>query len=144
MIDVGTEEKLEKLVRLLSSDKEGEVVAAARAIQRTLSNAGSDIHELAERIKGGKLSEAEMRKIYDAGVKDGKDAAAAEKGFGDVMSESPSYLEMAKYCDAHGNGRLNSWEREFIDNMLYVCTCGYSLSQKRIATLEKIFRRLRR
>ena len=54
MIDVGTEEKLEKLVRLLSSDKEGEVVAAAHAIKRTLANAGSDIHELADRIRGGK------------------------------------------------------------------------------------------
>jgi hypothetical protein len=76
-----------------------------------------------------------MRKVYDFGIRDGKDAAAAEKGFSDVKTESPSHLERAKYCDARDNGRLNSWEREFIDNMLYVCTCRRSLSQKRIATL---------
>jgi hypothetical protein len=121
MIDVGTEEKLEKLVRLLSSDKEGEVVAAAHAIKRTLANAGSDIHELAERIKGGKLSESEMRKIYEAGYEAGKDENAAGKGFSDTTA-GPSWLEMAEYCAQHDNGRLTEREREFIDDMTRWCT----------------------
>jgi hypothetical protein len=121
MIDVGTEEKLEKLVRLLSSDKEGEVVAAAHAIKRTLANAGSDIHELAERIKGGKLSESEMRKIYEAGFEAGKDESAAEKGFSDTTA-GPSWLAMAEYCAEHDNGRLTEREREFIDDMTRWCT----------------------
>ena len=69
-MDPGATQKLEKLVRLLSSDKDHEVLAAARAITRTLSGAGSDTHELAERIKG--VSEADMQRIYDAGVQEGK------------------------------------------------------------------------
>ena len=40
--------RLGKLIRLLSSDKPGEVVAAAGAINRALQAAGSDIHQLAE------------------------------------------------------------------------------------------------
>jgi hypothetical protein len=120
MIDVGTTEKLEKLVRLLSSDKEGEVVAAAHAIKRALANAGSDIHELAERIKGGKLSESEMRKIYDAGYEAGKDESAAEKGFSDTTA-GPSWLQMAEYCAEHDNGRLTERERGFIDDMTRWC-----------------------
>jgi hypothetical protein len=57
MMDSGAEEKLEKLIKLLTSDKDGEAIAAARAIRRKLDGAGADIHELAARIKGGKLFE---------------------------------------------------------------------------------------
>ena len=40
-------DKLGKLIRMLSSDKDGEVLAAASAIKRTLATEGSDIHALA-------------------------------------------------------------------------------------------------
>ena len=66
--------KLATFVRLLSSDKEGEIVAAAHAIKRTLKSAGTDIHTLAERIEkpnGIGLTEAEMKKLYDAGFSAG-------------------------------------------------------------------------
>jgi hypothetical protein len=43
-------DKLAKLVRLLSSDKDGEVLAAASAIKRTLAAEGSDIHALADAL----------------------------------------------------------------------------------------------
>lgn len=43
-------DKLAKLVRLLSSDKDGEVLAAASAIKRTLATEGSDIHALADAL----------------------------------------------------------------------------------------------
>jgi hypothetical protein len=119
MIDPGATEKLEKLVRLLSSDKDHEVLAAARAIQRTLSGAGSDIHELAERIKGGKLSEADMKCIFDAGVQEGKDIAAAAAGFS--STEGPSYYEMAKYCVERDDGRLSAKERGFVEDMTRWC-----------------------
>lgn len=39
--------KLAKLLPLLASDQDGEVVATARAISRTLASAGSDFHALA-------------------------------------------------------------------------------------------------
>ena len=133
MIDVGTTEKLEKLVRLLSSDKEGEVVAAARAIQRTLSNAGSDIHELAERIRGGKLSESEMRKIYEAGYEHGKDEGAAEKGFSDTTT-GPSWLAMAQYCAEHSRG-LSDWERNFVEEMID----WRRPSEKQLVILRRIY-----
>jgi hypothetical protein len=41
------------LVRLLSSDKAGEVLASARAINRTLESAGADIHHLADVVEHG-------------------------------------------------------------------------------------------
>jgi hypothetical protein len=117
MIDSSTAEKLEKLLKLaLGTDKEGEAIAAIYAMKRI---AGADFHELAARVKGVKLSEAEMQKIYNAGVRDGKDAATAGQGFGDV--EGPSYYQMAQFCAEHDDGRLTSKERGFVDDMVRWC-----------------------
>jgi len=43
--------KLAKLLRLLSSDKPGEIVAAASAISRALKADGLDIHHLADAVE---------------------------------------------------------------------------------------------
>src|SRR5215207_6090974 len=52
--------RLSKLLALLSSDHDGEVLAAARAIRRTLGRAGLSLHDLAAAItasaKGGQLA----------------------------------------------------------------------------------------
>jgi hypothetical protein len=45
--------KLAKLLRLLSSDKPGEVLAAVEAIKRTLDVVGMDLHDLADVVAGG-------------------------------------------------------------------------------------------
>jgi hypothetical protein len=48
--------RLGQLIRLLGSDRDGEVVAAARALKRTLATAGQDFHDLAvgiERLAAG-------------------------------------------------------------------------------------------
>jgi hypothetical protein len=47
--------KLAKLLRLLASDKPGEVTAAVSAINRTLQTEGLDIHVLAEAIERSPL-----------------------------------------------------------------------------------------
>ena len=47
--------RLGKLIRLLSSDKPGEVVAAASAITRALSSVGLDIHAFADAVERSPL-----------------------------------------------------------------------------------------
>jgi hypothetical protein len=49
--------KLSKLLALLSSDHDGEVIAAARAIGRTLGNAGLSFHDLAAALTGSARGE---------------------------------------------------------------------------------------
>jgi hypothetical protein len=64
------EQKLGTSIRMLASQQDGEVIAAAHAIVRILKSVGSDIHALAERIEkpnGNSLTEAEMQKLFDAG-----------------------------------------------------------------------------
>ncbi len=51
-VDAG---KISKLIKLLSSDKPGEVVAAASALKRTLGSAGLDLHDLAAAAERGLL-----------------------------------------------------------------------------------------
>jgi len=41
-----------KLLRLLGSDKDGEVVASARALRRVLQGAGLDLDDLARMVEG--------------------------------------------------------------------------------------------
>ena len=76
-------DRLGKFIRLLTSDRDGEVVAAARAIVRTLEGAGADIHDLAESIgatsaNGKKFTETDARDIYERGVAAGRHAAEQE------------------------------------------------------------------
>jgi hypothetical protein len=118
MIDAGAAEKLEKLLKLLASDKDGEVVAAAHAIRRTLTSAGTDFHELAARVKGEKIPESEMKRVYDAGYREGKDSAATAQGFSNA---GPSWHEMATFCADHDNGRLTSKESGFVNDMVRWC-----------------------
>jgi hypothetical protein len=43
--------RIAQLIRLLASDKDGEVVATARALARTLKSVGADFHELANLVE---------------------------------------------------------------------------------------------
>jgi len=43
--------RIGQLIRLLGSDQDGEVVAAARALGRTLTSVGADFHTLADSIE---------------------------------------------------------------------------------------------
>ena len=63
-------DKLGKLIRMLSSNQDGDVLNAARAIVRTLDTAGLDVHTLAANIGGDdkKFSEKDAREIYQRGV----------------------------------------------------------------------------
>src|SRR6516164_3252906 len=109
-------DKLGKLLRMLSSSRDGEVIAAARAILRTLEGAGADIHELARRVENGKLSKADMQRIYDAAYADGGRAAEKDKPGepAEFHTVEPNWHEMAISCRDQDNGRLTPREREFV------------------------------
>jgi len=61
-------DKLAALIPRLASDKDGEVVATARAIGRQLAKAGTDWHDLADRLTSAPETPAEInepRVFYD-------------------------------------------------------------------------------
>lgn len=140
-------QKLGSLIRLLGSDVPGEVVATASAIRRMLKKVGGDFHTLADRIEGNgsngaKISEADMRRIYDAGYEAGLKHAAEEHhnntGFSDTGSGV--WPEIARFCQLQRN-RLRQREREFIDDMMDKSR-RHKLTDKQQLWLRSIYLRL--
>src|SRR6516162_2556549 len=64
------EQRIALIIRLLGSDKDGEILAAAAALKRTLASAGTDFNGLAHGIEnlGKGISNEERKKIWDAAV----------------------------------------------------------------------------
>jgi hypothetical protein len=113
--------RIAQLIRLLSSDRDGEVIAAARALGRTLHGAGLDVHSLAEQIEkgSGSFNETEARKLYDAGYEQGYQAgtsANGREGFHDISSPLATWHETAHWCQQHSE-QLRPREHEFVDQM---------------------------
>jgi hypothetical protein len=112
-------EKIGKLIRMLGSDRDGEVLAAVQAIRRTLHGAGHNFHVLAEAVEkaNGSLSEGEMRKLYEAGFEDGRRAAENSQPVAFCsVDDASDWHEMALWCQQH-SGRLGPNEVEFVNDM---------------------------
>ena len=141
--------KLANLIRRLSSDQDGEVVATARALNRTLQSIGADIHDIADRIEhsgNGALVEAELKEVYDAGIKEGVRREKAHNQASGVPQgaavQFPSARDMAMHCYRNLAELRSEWEQEFITNMAS-WTRTRPLSSKQQAHLEKIYIKLR-
>jgi hypothetical protein len=77
-------DRLGDVIRRLSSDQDGEIIAAMYAILRLLESCGGDIHELAARVENGGMSEkyrdevrAQIKKAHEVGYEKGVRAAEA-------------------------------------------------------------------
>ena len=137
-------DKLGKFIRLLSSDRDGEVIAAAHAMRRVLQGAGLDVHALADQVEKppGNFNEAEARKLYDAGYEQGFQAATTAHrhgGFRDIRSPLPSWHETACWCQ-HSE-RLRPREREFVDQMI-AQTLWREPTERQGRWLKSIYHRL--
>jgi hypothetical protein len=145
-LDKVTNEKLDavvpKLVRLmgmLTSDSDREVITAAHALLQVLTNAGLDIHVLVSRIEhgkndDGKLSAGQMQKIHEAayakgyaeGTEQGRRsaviAAAMPTGIMDTSDVGPginghSWFEVAQHCATNKHRINRDRDREFVDSI---------------------------
>jgi hypothetical protein len=134
--------KLGKLLRLLGSDRDGEVVATGRSIVRVLEGAGLDLHVLADNIDGdNKIAE----QAYKRGIVDGRRQAEEERrGFRSVDAlDEPTWHEIACECAAR-ESRLDGKEREFVADMVRWTVRGGKPTEKQAKWLRLIFMRVRR
>lgn len=136
-------EKLGKLIRMLSSPNEGEVVGAARALLRTLASDGSDIHELAQRVGSNRLLRSDMERIRDAAFKAGAASVQAAADFSNVGNDTPSYHAMACEVQHRGDGRLTPKEQDFVNDMVRWCA-RREPSEKQAKWLHSIWCRIGR
>jgi hypothetical protein len=116
--------RMGQLVRMLGSDKSGEVVAAAAAINRTLSVAGLDLHQFADLIARG-LQQA-PRALPP-------------------REDELSIPDVVAFCSFPGHP-LTERERDFIRNLeIRVCRYGTVVPTiKQRAWLNNIYQRLQR
>jgi hypothetical protein len=137
------EEKLGDPIRRMGSPHEGEAIAAVLALRRTLASHGRDIHEIADAVENGngaKLSEAEMRKLYNAGF----EAGLAEGESRHVTTfrnvNSTGDYEMAQYVWERIE-RLPQRHHHFVEGMVEL-TGESELTPKQHAYLQSLYRQV--
>jgi hypothetical protein len=109
VLDVTNAKRLDKLIRLLSSDSAGEVAATVGAIKRTLGTCGLDFHALADRLtskpdkpKPGGVTQADLERIRQAAYRNGH-KAGYEAGKCSVAASNQADLEKVRR-EAYYNG----------------------------------------
>jgi len=110
-----TASRVGQLVRLLGSDRSGEVVAAASAISRTLAGAGADIHQLAH-VAERALQQPQL-----------------------LPGMTCDIADIVAFCSFPGN-RLSDQERRFVRRLVRL---GNNLTETQMTWLLAIYYRLR-
>jgi hypothetical protein len=96
--------KIGKLVRLLASDKAGEVVATADALKRTLEAGGLDLHDLADIVEAGLRRPAERQQHHPT-------------SWAPPLPSTDSWQDLAWYCHFHRD-QLRGQDRERVADYL--------------------------
>ena len=137
-LDISVAERLAKLIRLLGSDRNGEVVAAVEAIKRTLKERNLDLHSLADLVIKGEKRDAptksDLRTAYNDGYQDGRRTAV------DEMSDG--WHEVAQFCMIHSK-ILKDYELSFVKQMLSLTERGRAPSEKQGRWLNSLHARIK-
>jgi hypothetical protein len=129
-------------IRRLASGFDGEIVATVHTWRRKLSSDGRDLHDVANIVEGGgKLTEAEMRKLYDAGYEAGLQEGESRHPVTTRSVDSSDLYDMAQWmwkrCD-----RLQRRHRDFVEGMVELTAEGVELSPKQRTYLKSLYRQL--
>ena len=114
--------KLSKLIPMLATVHDGEVVATARAIGRTLESAGLDLHDLAKALTAPKA-------IVVHSSNDEPEAAP----------QPTSLREIAVWLRTHVNTRMTCKEQMFVADMAFRLGMGRKASTKQENWLRNIY-----
>jgi hypothetical protein len=113
--------QLSRLIPLLASNQDGEVVATARAIGRVLTGKGLDWHALSQAV-------SEIKRLSFQ--------------VSPPRTKPSPPREMAAWCRHHGSGRLSSSEREFIRSIAARLAQGGRPTTRQIGRLASIYIKL--
>jgi hypothetical protein len=111
--------RIPMLIRLLASDSDGEVVAAARALRRTLCGAGLDMNDLADCLEIPSQQSPANRPCMWSRM---------------TSQHRVQFLEMALRGDV-----FSRWEREFAQSVREQLRAGRRLSPKQDAICQRLY-----
>jgi len=138
------EERIADVIRLLASDKDGDVIAAACALKRVLASAGTDIHGLAHGIenlgKNAEVSKEQMKQIWEAAVQHTENRL---HGADDFISADgkPTWQSVALFCQRNKH-RLRPQTHEFVDKMASQTVYGREPTENQHKYLFALFLQL--
>jgi hypothetical protein len=144
------EEKIARIVRVLASNRDGEVLAAVHQLKRVLASHNTDFNGLANGIEkfgkmNGSLSEGEMEKIYHAGYAKGvEDTENKLHGIDDFRStdgKGPAWEAVAQFLQRNKH-RLDSKHHDFVDDMASRTAWGREPTEKQHKYLRSLFFKL--
>jgi hypothetical protein len=124
---------LTKLVRLLASDSDGEVLATARAIGRTLKGSGLDFNALATRIELC-ARQPEVRIVYR------EPEAPRPSDRLPVWSDLNRSARFAWLAAIRHQTWLSDWEEDFVADMHATVFASYAprFSPKQVISLNRL------
>src|SRR5262245_60902655 len=138
------EEKIADCVRMLGSDKEGDIVAAAGALKRILNSAGTDINGLAHGIenlgRSAEVSKDQMKKIWDAAVQHTENRMHGGEDFISADGK-PTWEAVALFCQRNKQ-RLDAKHHDFIDKVAAQTVYGREPTERMHKYLFSLFLRL--
>jgi hypothetical protein len=136
------EQRIAMVIRLLASDKDGEIIAAAHALKRTLASAGTDFNGLAHGIEnlGKGISNEERKKIWDAAVQHTENRLHGADDFID-SSGKPTWEAVALFCQRNKH-RLRPQTHEFVDKMASQTVYGREPTERQHKYLFALFLQL--
>jgi len=131
-------------VRQLSSPNDGEIIAAGRALQRTLKANGLDIHAVADPLEapnGKHIPEEEMQRLWDAAYARGvQDTENRQHGVDDFIGTDgkPTWEAVALFLQRNKN-RLDP---KLIDDMAARTAWGHEPTERQHRYLHSLFYKL--
>jgi hypothetical protein len=143
--------RIAKLFRMLASDFDGEVLAAARRMKQQLGAEGLSFNDIATviescngEIEERKYSDADAEIIFERGVKKGQVEEARKKDLPPEFYDAdgtPRWYEIAVFC-TQNTKRLTAWERGFVEDMPSKMVKYGKPTEKQIPILLGIFVKL--
>jgi hypothetical protein len=111
------EQRIAMTIRLLASDRDGEIIAAVSALKRVLASAGTDLNGLAHGVEnlGKGISNEERKKIWDTAVQHTENRLHGSDDFIE-SSGKPTWQSVALFCQRN-KARLDTRHHQFIDDM---------------------------
>jgi hypothetical protein len=144
--------RLGNVIRRLSSDADGEIIAAMHVILRLLQSCGGDIHALANHVQnGGGLTEADKAKIKSEienaralGYAEGVRAAESKQHGTGAFRNTDGQLEWTEVAlfVQREKQKLPSKHHEFIDDMAARTVYGREPTPKQHQYLHSLFYKL--
>jgi hypothetical protein len=135
------------LVRHLSSDSEGEVIATVNALKRLFEAAGVTFLDFADHIEhpnGNSVTEADLKRVYDAGYVQGvQDAENRHHGTEDFIGADgkPTWEGVALFVQRNKH-ELDIKHHEFVDDMASRTVWGREPSERQHKYLHSLFFKL--